>query len=55
MPALTLPREFAVRVLTGYVPLDTARELATMGGSAMIFDGGRVISVETNGKQVTIR
>lgn len=54
-PPLTLPKKFALKVLTGYVPLGTAQDLAVMGGSALIFDGSRVLSVEVNGKQVTIQ
>jgi hypothetical protein len=54
-PALTLPIEFAVRVLTGYVPLDTARDLALNGGSAHVFETGQVILVEAKAGQVTIK
>jgi hypothetical protein len=54
-PALTLPREFAIRVLTGYVPLNTARNLVFSGGSAMDLEASKVIRVETNGKMVTIK
>ena len=54
-PPLTLPKKLALKVLTGYVPLGTAQDLVTTGGSALIFDGGRVLSVEVNGTLVTIQ
>ncbi len=53
-PALTLPKEFAIRVLTSYVPLHTARELATFGGTALVIEEAKVITVEP-GKLVTIK
>lgn len=56
MPALTLPREFAVKVLTKYVPLDFAWVVVTHPQVIHINGGRDTLNVSDAGNgKVTIQ